>query len=144
MRFARLALLTLLASPVAAAAAPDPDIVVRADVHRTEIERILEADNVDTSRLSARHVADLIANVERGRAPRDFWTAYRAHVAAWDRLAEALDAARGHGAKSGFAGTEEVVKAEQAIEATFDEVERIARRYGARMPTPPWQVLPTI
>ena len=39
---------------------------------------------------------------------------------------------------------EELAKAEQAIDATFDEVERIARRYGARLPTPPLGDPPTV
>ena len=50
----------LALSMPAAVAAQEPDIVVRGDVARTEIERILAADNVDTSRLSAREVADTV------------------------------------------------------------------------------------
>ena len=131
MRWVRLAALALLAVPLpAAVAAQDAEIVVRGDVARIEIERILEADNVDTSRLSAREVADAMAGIGRGRVPEDFWAAYQAHVAAWNRLA-------------GAAASLERALAEQAIESSFDEVERIARRYGARLPAPPWKVLPT-
>ena len=142
MRFERLALLALLALPVTASAtAPEPDIVVRGGVERSEIERILAADNVDTSRLSERDVADIVARIERGRAPKDFWLAYRAHVLAWERLADAVErASQGES----LLKAEEVVKAEQAIDSTFDEVERIARAYGARLPTPVWSIPPTV
>ncbi|HEU0100601.1 MAG TPA: hypothetical protein VFQ67_17715 [Allosphingosinicella sp.] len=142
MRFPRLALLALLAlSGAPGAAAPEPDIVVRGGIERAEIERILAADNVDTSRLSESEVADIVARVERGRAPLDFWLAYRAHVRAWERLADATE--RASQGESLFKA-EEVVKAEQAIESTFDEVERIARAYGARLPVPAWSVPPTV
>jgi hypothetical protein len=132
MRFDRLVALALLAlqSPTAVAAQP-PDIVVQGDVARFEIERILDADNIDTSVLSAGEVAAVISGIQRGRAPDDFWVAYRAHVAAWNRLAAADDRL-------------EQTLAEQAIEASFDEVERIARRYRARLPVPPWKLLPTV
>jgi hypothetical protein len=131
MRWVRLAALALLTLHMPTAAAQGPDIVVRGDVARTEIERILAADNVDTSQLSAGEVAEAMSGIERGRAPDDFWRAYQAHVAAWKRLAEASESL-------------EQALAEQAIEASFDEVERIARRYRARLPVPPWKVLPTI
>ena len=125
------------------AVAQEPDIVVRGDARVAEIERILEADNLDTTRLDPREVADAIAAIPRGRAPGDFWLAYRAHVLAWRRLADANDAARRVGAKEPE-DAEAVIQAGQAIEATFDEVERIARRYGARLPTPPWDRVPTV
>ena len=142
MRLIRLALLALLMLPMPAfPAAQDSDIVVDGGVQRAEIERILAADNVDTSRLSEREVADSIARVERGRAPQDFWLAYRAHVLAWKRLADAVERAPKSGSRF---YSEERVRAEQAIEATFDEVERIARSYGARLPTPPWAIPPTV
>ena len=142
MRFVRLVLLALLALPMPAAhAAQGPDIVVEGGVQRAEIERILTADNVDTSRLGEREVADIIGRVHRGRAPQDFWLAYRAHVVAWERLADAAESA-GQG-ESRFKA-EEIVKAEQAIDATFDEVERIARSYGARLPIPRWSIPPTV
>lgn len=142
MRFARLVLLALLALAAASPlTARDPDIVVEGGIHRAEIERILAEDNVDTSRLSERQVADSIDQVKRGRAPKDFWLAYRAHVLAWKRLAEAVERA----ARSGSPfGSEDRAKADRAIEATFDEVERIARSYGARLPTPPWAAAPTV
>ena len=143
MQLVRLALLALLAVPIAAPlSAQGPDIVVDGGVKRSEIERILAADNVDTSRLSEREVADSIARVRRGRAPQDFWLAYRAHVLAWKRLADAVEDADRPGATRSDA--EEVVRAEEAIEATFDEVERIARSYGARLPTPVWAFPPTV
>lgn len=135
MRWVRLIALALLVLPPlsisGAAAGQDSEIVVRGDVARKEIERILSADNLDTSRLPALEVAEAIGGIERGRAPDDFWAAYQDHVAAWKRLAEA-------------SGSLEQALAEQAIEASFGEVERIARLYGARLPTPPWQVPSTI
>jgi hypothetical protein len=144
MRLVRLVLLALLAfAAPAAVAAQNADIVVRGDVSRSEIERILAADNVDTSQLSEREVADAIEGVRRGRAPEDFWRAYRAHVLAWQRLASAVETVRAQENESRF-DEKEVVEAEQAIGATFDEVERIARSYGARLPTPPWEILPTV
>ena len=132
MRSLGLAALALLALNLPdAAAARGEDIVVRGDLARREIERILNADNVDTSRLGAREVVEAMAAIRRGRAPEDFWAAYRAHVEAWKRLAAAT-------------GSVETALAEQAIEATFDEVERIARRYRAILPTPPWMEIPTV
>lgn len=143
MRLIPMALLALLAMPVPAFPAPQGhDIVVQGGVERSEIERILNADNVDTSRLSEREVAEAIAKVERGRAPPDFWLAYRAHVLAWKRLADAVEkAGRPGGSRS---DAEEVSRAGQVIGATFDEVERIARSYGARLPVPVWSVPPTV
>ena len=141
MRSGRLAVLALLTlSPPTGVAAQEPDIVVRGGVYRGEIERILEADNVDTARLSERRVADIMVGIERGRAPEDFWVAYRVHVAAWLRLADAIARA---GREPNVNTAEDVDKAEQAIVTTFDKVERIARRYGARLPVPPWKVVPT-
>lgn len=142
MRLVRLVLLALLTFPMPVAlSAQGPDIVVQGEVSRSEIERILAADNVDTSRLSEREVADVISEIKRGRAPEDFWVAYRAHVLAWERLAGIVE-------KAGPSGSRfedgELLKAEQAIEATFDEVERIARAYGARLPTPLWAIPPTV
>ena len=144
MRLVAIALLALLAMPMpAVSAAPGPDIVVEGGVKRAEIERILAADNVDTSRLGERDVADIVARIERGRAPKDFWLAYRAHVRAWERLANAAEKFRPGQGESLFEA-EELVKAQQAIYATFDEVERIARAYGARLPTPIWSIPPTV
>jgi hypothetical protein len=142
MRFLKLALLALPAlSLPAIVAAQGSDIIVEGGVKQAEIERILAADNVDTSKLSEREVADAIRRVKRGRAPQDFWLAYRAHVLAWERLADAVEGAGREGPRF---KAKEVVRAEQAIEATFDEVERIARSYGARLPTPPWAIPPTV
>ena len=56
-----------------------------------EIERILEADNLDTSQLSPRDVVEIVSGIERGRAPQDFWDAYQLHVQAWTRLADMVD-----------------------------------------------------
>lgn len=139
-----LASLLLLAAPAAPAPAQSPDIVVKGDARRVEIERILEADNLDTTRLDPREIAEAIEAIPRGRAPRDFWLAYRAHVLAWRRLADADEAARRRGPKASLENEEAIVRAEQAIEASFDQVERIARSYGADLPTPPSQRVPTI
>ena len=131
MRPVGLAWLALLAFEMPAAArAQEPGIVVRGDARRIAIERILGADNLDMSRLSPREVADAMAVIERGRAPHDFWLAYRAHALAWSRFAAAP-------AHSG-----EAARADQAIEASFDEVERIARSYGAGLPPPRWKPAP--
>lgn len=143
MRTLALVALALLAVPATASEpAEGPEIVVKGDVRRLEIERILDADNVDTSRLGTRSVADAMAMILRGRAPEDFWQAYRAHVLAWQRLAE-VEAAQWRQVSS-VQGEAALVSAEQGIETSFDAVERIARRYGARLPTPPWKRLPTL
>jgi hypothetical protein len=124
----------------AAAAAQDAEIVVRSDAARTEIERILEADNLDTARLGADEVAEAMAAIRQGLAPDDFWSAYRAHLAAWQAFARAEEAEQ-----RGEPGSAAVLaRAERAIEDSFDEVERIARRYRARLPVPVWQILSTI
>ncbi|HEX8238318.1 MAG TPA: hypothetical protein VF574_01100 [Allosphingosinicella sp.] len=144
MRFLGLALAGLLAlTGTAGVAAPEADIVVQGGIERAEIERILRADNVDTSRLSEREVAEIIRGVERGRAPEDFWVAYQAHVLAWKRLAAAVEKAGGRSGESRFEESE-LLNAQLAIEATFDEVERIARAYGARLPTPAWSIPETV
>jgi hypothetical protein len=120
------------------ALAQQPGSAIQDATARTEIERVLTADNLDTARLSPRDVADAIARIERGRAPEDFWSAYQLHVRAWSRLADAFERAQRQQGESTFVeGMEEVETAADAIESTFDEVERIARRYGARLPTPP-------
>ena len=142
MTILRLWLLALVAlvGLVAPAAAPAqaPDIVVRADAARAEIERILDADNLDTGRLSPREVADTIAAIARGNAPEDFWNAYRLHVQAWQALASAVERAQGGNGESAFAEERDALaQAEAAIGTTFDEVERIARSYHARLPHPP-------
>jgi ubiquinone biosynthesis protein UbiJ len=139
MHAVRLAFLAILAWPVPApTVAQAPEIVVRGDIARVEIERILGADNVDTFKLRPREVADLIAQIPRRRAPQDFWSAYRAHVQAWQRLADATETAR-HGSVS-----TDIEAVAEAIDTTFDEVERIARRYGAQLPLPVGRRLPTV
>jgi hypothetical protein len=122
----------------AAAIAQEPDIVVRAESPRAEIERILDADNLDTGRLTPREVTEIMMGIARGRAPEDFWSAYQLHVRAWARLADAVDRVQPQtGAGSAFPeGRDELAAAAVAIETTFDEVERIALRYHARLPAP--------
>ena len=137
MRFARLAAmvaLTLWAPAVAAA--QEPDIVVQGGVYRKEIERILAADNVDTSRLSERRVAEIMIGIRRGRAPEDFWAAYSDHVDAWVILANAIARA---GREPNVSNLAAVDKADAQIDTTFERVERVARRYGAHIPTPAWK-----
>jgi hypothetical protein len=80
---------------------------------------------------------EIMSGIERGRAPEDFWAAYQRHVLAWARLAEAVDRVQHQQAVSAFAdGQSELEAAETAIGTTFDEVERIARSYHARLPAP--------
>jgi hypothetical protein len=126
----------LFASAASAEVVPpaEQDIIVRADVARNEIERILNADNLDTVAMHPHDVAQTISIISRGRAPDDFWRAYQRHVDAWVRMAELTERANGQ------AGAEELAKADRMINLSFDEVERIARRYGARMPMPMTQV----
>ena len=78
----------------AAVTAQDNQIVVRGTAATVEIERILNADNLNTASISSGGVADTIAAIPRGNAPADFWNAYQAHVRAWRRLADAEDQAR--------------------------------------------------
>lgn len=147
MRFSRLvmgALLALLALP--AIAAQGDDVVVYASPARFEIERILVADNLDTEALGPRIVANAIAGIARGRAPDDFWRAYQLHVRAWQQLADADDRARN--VRDDPTSLEQraaaVAIAERRIETSFDDVERIARRYGARLPAPLSQIKSTV
>jgi hypothetical protein len=113
-------------APAPSAAAQGEDIVVQVSVFRAEIERILRSDNLDTLGRPGQ-VADIMARIPRGRAPADFWQAYQRHVDAWQRFAEAAEAG---------ADEDELIAEERKLNATFDDVERIARRYGARMPQP--------
>jgi hypothetical protein len=137
MAFIRLLGLALLMLQLpAGVAAQESDIIVSGGVYRREIERILAADNLDTSRLPERRVAEIMVAIQRGRAPEDFWAAYSDHVDAWVVLANAIARAR---REPNVNTAEAVDKAEQAIITTFDRVERVARRYGAHMPTPPWK-----
>ena len=119
------------------AAAQDEVIVVRANVAQSEIERILNLDNLEVELLAPREVATAMSGIKKGRAPRDFWIAYQAHVKAWQRFASATQAMM---ISNDTLAAEEAAggraEAKLAIKKTFDEVERIARRYGARIPTP--------
>ncbi len=120
-----LLLLTLVAQ-AAPVTAEEPEIVVEAPLHRLEIERILEADNLDVDRMSPRKVAEAMASIPKGRAPDEFWARYQGHVRAWQWYAALKDDARVHG--------HDVLEAEALVNATFDDVERIAESYGARLP----------
>ncbi|MDQ8755292.1 hypothetical protein RCO27_03525 [Sphingosinicella sp. LHD-64] len=146
MRFVRLAILALaVLSLPATAATQQRDIVVRGDAARVEIERILDADNLDTSQLSPRDVVETMSGIPRGEAPEDFWEAYQTHLRAWERLATAVETVQQQQSESTFVeGADELVVAQQGIDLTFDEVERVARRYGARLPTPRGNILPTV
>lgn len=130
------AFLGLLAPP--AAAAQTDDVVVYASSARAEIERILRADNLDTDTLASRVVADAMAGIKRGQAPDDFWRAYQAHVRAWHQLAVVERLVRdGRDAPPSLDHRKAVrAAAERRIGTTFDVVERIARRYGVRLPVP--------
>lgn len=113
---------------------------------RSEIARILAADNLDNSNMEPAQVAATIRAIPRGGAPTDFWEAYRAHVGAWDKLGQAvtlaeaaLEAAR---AERGDADTLKraaaaLIEAEAAVESTFTEVTEIATRYGVPIPAVP-------
>ena len=107
-------------------AAQEPEIVVQAPLERLEIERILEADNLDLASMSPREVADAMALIPKGRAPDEFWARYQGHVRAWQWYAALAGDARVHG--------HDVLEAEATVNATFDDVERIALSYGARLP----------
>lgn len=144
MRLAAVCLAAVLAAAAPVAAQPPqgdtPPIVVEGDaIARSEIERILEADNLDTAALRTSEVLAAMRRIPRGRAPDDFWSAYQAHLRAWERFeaaearAEALASGKQDGLEEAVA---QVVQADRDINSTFDEVERIARRYGARLPTP--------
>lgn len=153
MRLAAMACFGVLLSAASPLAAQPPQgeappIVVEGEaLARTEIERILEADNVDTSRLSAGQVVQAIREIPRGRAPEDFWLAYQAHVRAWERFAS-IEARAEATARENPTGLGKLVpaleEASREIETSFDEVERIAQRYGVRMPTPPMDFPRTI
>ena len=136
-RIVFLAFAALLAPASAFAQDHDQEVVVRADTPRAEIERILNADNLDTARLTPREVSGIMSGIERGRAPEDFWTAYQLHVQAWANLADVVGRVQQQQAESTLAaGLDELAAAETAIGTTFDEVERIARLYHARLPAP--------
>ena len=131
-----LTMFLLLASPEAALVPPaSAEVTVRASAARPAIERILKADNLEVEQLAPQEVAAAMEAIGRSAAPADFWEAYQAHVRAWRRYADlqasarrssplTLDAAPGLGA------------ARLQINRTFAEVERVARRYGVRVPRP--------
>ncbi len=128
---------TFAALPVQAQT-PETTIVVQSVSSRSEIQRILAADNLDTANLDARSVADSIALIERGRAPEDFWAAYQIHVRAWQKLAAAEEFARVAMEDPGKLpeAAALLAEAEEQIDITFTAVERIALDYGARLPIP--------
>jgi hypothetical protein len=137
MKQMRILLLALVLIAPVALVAQEPDIVVRAETNRAEIERILNADNLDTARLSPREIVDIMSTIGRGRAPEDFWDAYQLHVRAWANLADAADRIQRRPDGSAFVeDPDQLEAAEAAIGTTFDEVERIARVYHARLPRP--------
>jgi hypothetical protein len=115
----------------------EQEIVVSAAAARAEIERILQEDNLGARRLSPRETAETMAGIARGRAPQDFWAAYQLHVQAWQAYAAAVETGQQQQGESTFGFNGDATAAEQAITTTFNEVERIARRYGARLPAPP-------
>lgn len=121
-----------------AAVTAEPEITVRGSAARPAIERILKADNLDVEVLSPREVADAMRGIQQGAAPRAFWLAYRAHAKAWAAYADALAAARHRPAgEPAPVGTEFAIgQARVEINRSFDEVEALARRYGARLPLP--------
>ena len=98
--------------------------------------RILEADNLDVEALPASEVAARMGAITQGAAPSEFWTAYRAHVRAWEDYALAKNRVRGADALTGPSLEEAgaVVAARGRINATFDAVEATARRFGAWPP----------
>jgi hypothetical protein len=117
---------------------PVTEVVVQNSAAVPAIERILNADNLDVARLSPREVADAMAEIPRGRAPDDFWTAYQLHVRAWQDYADARDAARVITSPTDIDHRPDGAAIEDArkrINSTFDEVETIARRYHARIPS---------
>ena len=122
------ALLPSMPAAAGQSAVEEQEIVVRVSLARAEIERILQADNLDTQSTSPRDVATAMARIRHGHAPDDFWKRYQAHVHAWEIFADATADPRSE--------HHEVVEAERALNSTFDTVERIARRYGARIPKP--------
>jgi hypothetical protein len=124
----RLGLSAALLVLAASAAAQEPEIVVEAPLHRTEIERILEADNLDLATMTPREVAETLARIPRGGAPDEFWARYQGPVRAWWSYAALKDDDRVH--------SHDVSEAKDMVNQTFDDVERIAESYGARLPEP--------
>ncbi|GAA4021874.1 hypothetical protein GCM10022280_23080 [Sphingomonas swuensis] len=118
--------------------AAEPDVVVTRSAAVPAVERILKADNLDVETLSPQEIAAAMRDIRQGAAPRDFWVAYQAHVKAWNDYAAALDAAaRRQPGELAPSGSEWAVgDARTRINATFDEVERLARIRGATIPLP--------
>jgi len=132
-----LATLLMLASPEPPDASPsDPaEIVVRKSAAKPAIERILHADNIDVERLPPAEVADRMEEIPQGAAPRDFWLAYQAHVRAWRGYANLT--ARSRSADPLALNAPDgrtIAAARKLINTTFNDVERIAARYGVRPP----------
>lgn len=139
MRSAALAMLAIVAIPATGGPAmgqPSSASVRGTEAERAAIARILAADNLDTSRLSSRQIVAAMRAIPRGRAPRDFWHAYRAHVRAWQRFAAAEERMQRLG-EGDERARDAMFAAEAAIESTFSEILRIAARYGVEAPTPP-------
>lgn len=119
----------------------DQEVVVRGETARREIERILREDSLTSTQPTPREVADTMAVITRGSAPQDFWSAYQTHLQAWEHYADAVEQRpQQQQNESNFGEEGEAAQAQQSIETTFAEVERIARRYGARMPAAPIDV----
>lgn len=120
------------------AAVQEPEIVVTRSAAVPAIERILEADNIDIDALPPREVALRMQAIGRGAAPTAFWQTYQAHVRAWTAYADALEAERGRAPGDPAPPGEEwaVGQARAEINRTFDAVELLARRHGARLPLP--------
>ena len=109
------------------------------EVARVEIERILNADNVDVRRRSSRAIVAHMRAIPRGQAPADFWNAYQRHITAWERFAIAEEAYRTPSRGNPAMHERAIVQlggADRAVNATFHEVNRIAARYGASIPAP--------
>ena len=144
------ALLAVLAVPAGAgpiAAHGEQKIERGEEQERHEIARILAADNVDASRLSAREVATAIAAIPRGEAPEEFWQAYQAHVLAWESKAAAEDWIRSLKSSDRIAierALGDLIAAEEAISATFARIRQIATDYGVAMPIPPAEAANTV
>lgn len=133
MLTAKLAVALLIVAP---APTGQQQVTVAASAARPAIMRILEADNLDVEALAASEVAARMGEITQGAAPREFWTAYQAHVRAWADYARAKAKMRGADALTGPSLEEAgaVVAARGRINATFDAVEAIARRFGAWPP----------
>ena len=126
MKLVLAASVLMLAAVAGEAAAQEPQIVVERSRDRLEIERVLQADNLDLGSMSPRQVAEAMARIPKGQAPDEFWARYQGHVRAWQWYAAlaSTPGVNGH----------DVVEAEAMVNATFGDVERIAARYAARLP----------